>query len=343
MDKKILVKNIVDEFFREDFNRALLVTDNLKQIINIVKEKYKLNAIYLTDALSSIINEGVLNHLASYRAKTRRMKGFHNALWEYSENKISKENLHKIAKQSIRRSIITNTRNAYQSWVLLSLLNLVNCKLLVRQYNSDTNGYEFKYIDELPDELKYISLESQRDYKGIHPNFALEISGRFFSIFYEGPGIIEWNLYSKETDKTFWKLYGAPRPDIMIYSGQIDNIYSPSVKPFPIMKPDIIIECKEEGNWYKKLKQRSVYDGAKDWRNAAIESREQKKEKIDDLENVKEYLEIYSPKNLFLVSWKETPNKTCEELINSGITCINKVNFDKDKLIKIVETIKQSN
>jgi hypothetical protein len=320
MDEKLLIKKLINKFFREEFNKALLVADNLKEIVSRVKEKYKLADIELTDALSSIVKNGLLNHLVS-NAKTRSMKAFCNALRKYSKNEISEEKLYGTAKKSIGRSIGTNTRNAYQSWLLLSLLDLVNRRLIIEHYDWDIGKIEFTYIDELPIESRKISLRSGRGYEGIYPNFVIEVLGKTFSVFYEGPGIIRWRgKWRNEMINNIWKKYKIPRPDIMIYYGKFDNIYSPTSKPFPILKPDIIIESKEEENWYKKYR---------------------KKEGVNELEIVKEYMMDYKPKKFYLVSWEKTREDVCEELRNYGIICINEVNFDENKLGGVVEVFEQ--
>ncbi len=87
MDTSLLINDMINKYFREDFYKASLVADNLKQIMEETKRRYGLNAIILTDALSSIIENGFSEHLSSYRAKTKRMKTFHNALWKFSNGK----------------------------------------------------------------------------------------------------------------------------------------------------------------------------------------------------------------------------------------------------------------
>lgn len=149
LDEIKLINDIIIKFFREEFSKASLIIDNLKQIIEETKEKYGLDAITLSDALSSIVKKGFLNHL-------RSLKGFQNALLNYSNGKIIEEELYKTAKYSILRSLITNTRNAYQCWVLLSLLNLIDCKLMDTKY---------RYLNELPKKSRDIPLHPKHGIK----------------------------------------------------------------------------------------------------------------------------------------------------------------------------------
>ena len=309
LDEIKLINDVISKFFRDEFSKASLVIDNLKQVMEKTKEKYRLNTITLSDALSSIIEDGFLKHLSSYRAKTKRMKSFHDALWNYSNGKITEEKLYKTAKRSISKSLSTNTRNAYQCWVLLSLLNLINGKIF--------NPYYKKYLEELPKKSRYVSLISKKGEDEISPNFMIDVSGKFFSVFYEGPGPVSWKSREERNFAYIIEKHGyhSKRPDIMIYSGKIDNIYIPDEKPFPIRKnPFIIIECKEEADWYRKRRK----NGEK------------------EIDIVREYMQIYTPENYFLVSWEKTPEKVCEELKNAGITCLNDVAFNNSKLTEIV-------
>ncbi|KAA0015049.1 MAG: hypothetical protein FE041_00940 [Thermoplasmata archaeon] len=309
METSLLINEIINKYFKEDFYKASLVADNLKQIMEEAKERYKLKEIYLTPVLGDIVKKGFLKHFSS-PPKTSKALG--NALWKFSNGKISKEELYKTAKHSISGSLSTNTRNAYQCWVLLALLNLIECKLIDWCYK--------KYLNELPEKSRNISLKSKRGNKAIFPNFIMEVSGKFFSVFYEGPGAVGWGR--KEYEKIFTLLikeygYNSPRPDIMIYSGKVDNIYDVNEKPFPIRKnPFMSIECKEKADWYKN-----------------------KKKGKKEIDIVKEYKEIYSPKNYFVVSLEETPEDICKELETLDIICINNVGFDKNKLIKIASQL----
>ena len=219
--------------------------------------------------------------------------------------------MYKVAKRSISKSLSTNTRNAYQCWVLLTLLNLINGRIF--------DPYYKKYLDELPKNHDIsLVLASKKGEDKISPNFMIDVSGKFFSVFYEGPGAIRWRNKEERNFAYIIEKYGyrSKRPDIMIYSGKIDNIYDPNEKPFPIRKnPFMAIECKERADWYRKRRKNG--------------------EKESDI--VKKYKQIYAPENYFLVSWEETPEKICEELKNVGIVCLNNVAFNKSKLMEIVQ------
>ncbi|MCD6473548.1 MAG: hypothetical protein J7K47_01380 [Thermoplasmata archaeon] len=276
--------------------------DNLKKVMEEMKKKYGLNEIYLTDTLSRIVEKGFLDHLSSY---SETLKKFRKALWNYSDGKITEEELYKVAKRSISKSLSTNTRNAYQCWVLLALLNLINGRIF--------DPYYKKYLDELPKKSRYVSLVSKKDEDEIRPNFMIDVSGKFFSVFYEGPGAIRWRNKEERNFAYIIEKYGyrSKRPDIMIYSEKIDNIYDPNEKPFPIRKnPFMAIECKERADWYRKRRKNG--------------------EKESDI--VKKYKQIYAPENYFLVSWEETPEKICEELEANGIMCLNNIDFNRGKL-----------
>ena len=226
LDEAKLINDVISKFFRDEFSKASLVMDNLKKVMEETKSKYGLNEIYLTNALSRIVEKGFLDHLSSY---SETLKKFRKALWNYSDGKITEEELYKTAKRSISKSLSTNTRNAYQCWVLLSLLNLIDGKIM------DT---EHQYLDELPEKSKFISLSSKRIwYEEIEPNFIIDVSGKFFSIFYEGPGPIKWETENKKFT-ILLKEYGyfSRRPDIMIYSGKVNNIFIPDEKPFQFAK-----------------------------------------------------------------------------------------------------------
>lgn len=304
-NEETILNDIINKFFKEDFYKASSIIDNLRYIIEETKKRYNLENIKLTGALQKIVDMGFLAHIFSY---PKNAKKFRDVMWGFKENKIDENKLYRTVKKSIKSIFSINMRNAYQCWVLLALLNIKNYKLLDKQYKK----------------LKDLSLTSETN-ETIPPNFIMNVSGKFFSVFYEQPRPIG------KTKKTNGKIlillveqgYKTPKPDIMIYSGKIDNIYDPTEKPFPIRKnPFIIMECKESANWYKRVR-KNKYEG-------------KRKKEIDI---VKSYKKIYHPEHFFLISLEKTPENICNELEKYGIKCINNTGFEKSNLIEIANLL----
>ncbi len=64
LDEVKLINDVISKFFRDEFSKASLVMDNLKKVMEETKSKYGLNEIYLTNALSRIVEKGFLDHLS---------------------------------------------------------------------------------------------------------------------------------------------------------------------------------------------------------------------------------------------------------------------------------------
>ena len=64
LDEVKLINDVISKFFRDEFSKASLVMDNLKKVMEETMSKYGLNEIYLTNALSRIVEKGFLDHLS---------------------------------------------------------------------------------------------------------------------------------------------------------------------------------------------------------------------------------------------------------------------------------------
>lgn len=143
------------------------------------------------------------------------------------------------SRQALTTSFKTNIRTLYQSWVLAStvyLLGLEGAKIVYPEHGQ-------------------IMLERSGKQKAgiIPPNIVLRlIDGGEVSFYFEAPRPLGWEDTSDL--KRVWKLYVSLRPDIMIYSGRVLNIVNLSNPEIPIMRPDIIVECKELKDWHLRAR-----------------------------------------------------------------------------------------
>jgi len=119
------------------------------------------------------------------------------------------------------------------------------------------------------------------------------------------------------------------RPDILVYGGKIMDIFEEDLDP-PIKKPDVIIECKELEDWYRRTRELKEADkplSAEEWRwmwlqglwrglgrelgakvkPEEIEADLGKRIRLKEPELVKVYMKLYKPKKMILVTRCPTP------------------------------------
>jgi len=161
-----------------------------------------------------------------------------------------------------------------------------------------------------------------------------------------------------------WRLYVSLRPDILVYSGRVLDIVDLS-GAIPIKRPNVIIECKEMPDWYRRGR---ILKGhiarpltAEEWMSRWIRglweglgealgvSREQLGElieksksgvKIGEVDLVVLYKETYKPDLFILVSEPKLERSIKTELEARGIEVVDGVNIgDRGALRELSEVI----
>ncbi len=269
-------------------------------------------------------------------------------LHDLLRGKVSLEKFSLTAHAAITTSLKTNMRTMYQNWVFLSILRLLAY-----------HGFSMAYP-----ELGVLSLErhSKQKLGYIPPNAILtNQEGRALSFFIEAPRPITWE--DTQDLERIWKLYTALRPDMLVYGGSIYNIVKLDSDP-PILRPNVIIECKELADWYLRVRYMrgplAKPLTAEEWRSKwlkglriglaealgievgeldkMIESR--KTIKLKDEQIVILYKSIYKPDKMFVISRASTPCNVKRRLEDFGIEVIDNIGFDYRKLESVVEYLK---
>ncbi len=251
------------------------------------------------------------------------------------------------ASAAIRTSYRTNLRSIYQSWVLLEVLSTLG-----------ELGGRLIYPEH-----RYLSLDrSGKQRTGtIPPNAVVEVKGRgCLSFFVEAPRPIGWEDTS-DLSKA-WRLYTALRPDFMVYGGMILNILKPESDP-PVLRPNVIIECKELEDWY--LRSRDIRGPlakpltAEEWRAKWIEGlwvgladalgikkaevteviNEKRGLRLKEYQLVTLYKNFYKPDRMYLVSRTRVPEEVRKYLEGEGIYVVDGVGFNAGRLRELAEDL----
>ena len=186
---------------------------------------------------------------------------------DLARGEVNLESFRQTGLRSVKMSIQINLRTLYQNFVVLSIL--VNFSPL-----------EPEIIFPGQD---YIMLKRRvKGEKKLKPNFVIEANGKKYSFFVEA----------------LLGFSGGPRPDIMIYARHIEDIWRPN-EVGGIVPPDMIIECKEVQGWYERKSSSSIDAWWAEFYQRVGGIVRNNKVKVNELQIVKAYKEIYQPKEIF--------------------------------------------
>lgn len=250
------------------------------------------------------------------------------------------------ALSAINTSLRTNLRTLYQNWVYAALL--------IHVYRP---GAHIHYPEH---RVLGFERSGKQRLRWIPPNLVVWIPGHgYLSFFLEAPRPIAW----EDTGdlRRAWKLYTALRPDMMVYGGRILDMLDASNTP-PIKRPDVIIECKELIDWYRRT--RDVKGPlarpltAEEWRNKWIrglwegladvlgvekpgELGAEKKRgvRLSEVKVVELYRAVYNPRRMYLVSRYSVPGDVRSELEAHDIIVVDNVGFNPAELAGIAEDL----
>ncbi|MEM1619130.1 MAG: hypothetical protein QXU97_04180 [Fervidicoccaceae archaeon] len=237
------------------------------------------------------------------------------------------------ARAALTTSLRTNMRAVYQSWVLASILSRLG-----------ELGGRLVYPEH-----GYVPLDrSGRQRAGSIPSNAVVRIGRGeLSIFVEAPRPVGWE--DTRDLRSVWRLYVMLRPDMLFYSGRVLDIARLDGEGLPVLRPDAVVECKELSDWYlrsRELRGPSTRPlSAEEWMTKWLEglwvglsdalgvSEEEAAEiakksrgvRVSEVELVKLYARLYSPRRFFLVSRPVLPSEARRELESEGIEVVEGV------------------
>ncbi|RLF23707.1 MAG: hypothetical protein DRN15_05165 [Thermoprotei archaeon] len=334
------------ERLREDFVRweaggdlkvAIEWVEVFKRDLSAVEKELGLRGALLSKEFKSFV-EDPLAHL-----KKKIFIYLHDLL----RGKIRAEEFERTAGAAVRTSLRTNMRTVYQSWVFITLLRLLG-----------EQGARIVYPEH-----KCLLLERSGRQKagGIPPNCIIHLErGGSLSFFLEAPRPIGWE--DTEDLKKAWSLYTAMRPDMLVYAGEVMDIVRLGEDP-PILRPNIVIECKELSDWYLRAREirgpfakpltaeewrskwlEGLWEGLADVlgvkRSEAIAKVEEKKAmRLKDLQIVALYRSLYKPDAMFLVSRDKVPREVKSYLENRGIEVVDGVGFNMQNLKPLAERL----
>lgn len=250
------------------------------------------------------------------------------------------------ASAAVKTSLLTNGRSVYQYWAYVVLV-----------YHLAREGFRLIYPDDL---CLHLERTGRQRTGGIPPNAVLSDGVRALSLFIEAPRPVGWED-SGDLSRT-WKLYTALRPDILAYGGRVLNIVTLGGDP-PVLRPDVIIECKELDDWFKRGRElkgpitaplsaeewrerwiSGLYVGLADILNVRLSDvisklRERKGFRLRDPQIVILYKKFYEPRRMFLVSRAAVPADVRKALEEEGIELLEDVGFSEDQLSPVAKAL----
>jgi urease gamma subunit len=263
-------------------------------------------------------------------------------LFQYSfdlvRGRISFEEFHSKAVSALNTSFRTNMRSIYQSWVFASLLSIMG-----------ERGGRLIYPEH-----GFIPLErTGRQRSGsIPPNAIVELPSGELSFFLEAPRPVGWG--DSRDLREAWRLYVSLRPDILVYSGRVLDIVSREGGGPPILRPNVIIECKELDDWYDRVRElkgpfaRPIT--AEEWMSKWLEGlhkgladvlgveyrggderRRERGLRLKEYKIVALYKETFKPDSMILVSRKKIPAEVRSYLEDRGLSVIDGVEIGDKK------------
>jgi len=329
-------KFVLDIVGEESIEEARTWIKNLLKQLEEVKKELKLRGVTLTRELKSFMEDPLLHLKKKVFIYTFQLFSGNISLYEFASR----------ASAAVRTSLRTNMRSLYQTWVFLALLKKI------------TEGGRLVYPEH-----GYLYLERSAKQKTgiIPPNcIAKSVDGRTLSFFIEAPRPIAWEDTSDL--KRIWGLYVALRPDFLVYGGSVMNIVDLNNSP-PIKRPNIIVECKELKDWYKRARDLrgwwSKAISAEEWRalwlRGLIEGlaeaigvrakgdfkrkEERKGLRVKEYKLVQIYKKVYNPDLMVLITRTEIPSDIKREIENYGLEVYDNISFEDSKLSDVAEEL----
>ncbi len=289
-------------FFTKTIKNITVEVQRYNKLCDDVKLFYNIGYIFHSRAFNSFIKnpfEHIKQVLAGkiVRAINRRMKV---------------KRFNQIAKLTVKKCIDTNMRILFQNFIALSIL-----------YNLHDTDLKIVYPEN-----SWVHLDRKGHQHGgvIPPNYIIKVNGKYFSFFIEAPRPINWSLPVKFGEPL--PLHAAPRPDLMIYNGWIENIVEKSNSHQLIKPPKFILECKEVDGWWRNVRKSK---GA----GRIIRS----KEDLDAVQVIELYYKLYKPEKVFVISKVKVPRGVKYKLSLRGADTIDNTNLNPLAIKRLTEYI----
>jgi len=267
---------------------------------------------------------------------------------DLARGRLGPEEFYAKACAAVKTSLMTNGRALYQSWAYAALV-----------LHMARRGFRLVYPDDL-----HLHLErSGRQRTGaIPPNAVLSDGYRALSLFLEAPRPVGWE--DSGDLARVWKLYTALRPDMLAYGGRVLNIVVRDGEP-PVLRPGVIVECKELEDWYKRARElkgplasplsaeewrerwiSGLYAGLADVLNikvseVAAKLKERRGLRLRDPQIAILYKRFYEPREMVLVSRAPVPGEVKSQLEREGIWVIDGVGFNIEALAAVADILEE--
>jgi len=261
-------------------------------------------------------------------------KKLFNYAFDLARGRIGPGEFLRKGEAAVRTSLKTNMRSIYQDWVFAALLTLLG------------EGWGARLVYP---ETRVVALERTGKQRAgsIPPNAVVSLPRGELSFFLEAPRPLGWED-PRDLERT-WRLYVAPRPDVLVYSGMVLDIARPDSDP-PVERPDVIIECKEQGDWFTRVRDLrgpgSAPMRASEWRARWLRGLEEgladvlgvdrgslrdfasgrsRSLRVPEHRLLLLYREVYRPRRLYLVSRARLPGGLRGELESEGVIVVDGV------------------
>jgi len=352
--KRIKLTNSRCEEYLDIFRECTVYAYVEEEVLSEACKDVKLLIEFLDGAVNAVNGKGWLlsREMSSFvkNPVEHLKKKLTLYLYDLLRDKLSLEDYASKARAAITSSLNTNMRTLYEIWVLAALLRGFG-KL----------GSRLVYPEH-----GYVHFDRAGKQKAgiLPPNFAVSISGKgSLSFFLEAPRPIGWRDFKDL--KTVWRLYTTLRPDIMVYSGLVTNIVDLNSPDLPILKPQVIIECKEQSDWYIRARElkgplvstftfdewfkrwlSGLWTGLADVLGVSSDVLKEVVEgkrrgvRVTEVQLILFYKSMYKPEKFFLVSKPVLPGNTKKFLENEGVIVLESVQIGcKSCLENVVEDL----
>ncbi|MCS7385485.1 MAG: hypothetical protein NDF55_01910 [archaeon GB-1867-005] len=302
-----LIYDVADAYLNEKYKGEIekieLDISKYSRLCDDVKTFFGIKYIFHSKAFNSFIQDP-LSHIRDVLI---------SKIESSVKRKLALKRFNQIANLTVRKCIDTNSRILFQNFIALSIL-----------YNMYNYDIKVKYPPN-----SWVHLDRKGHQRGGHipPNYIIEMNGSYFSFFIEAPRPIKWSLPLKSEDEL--PLHAAPRPDIMIYRGWIENIVDEKSNATLIKSPDFIIECKEITGWWKSTRKSK---GIKHLTSGEVEN-------VDAVKVIELYRKLYNPGGIILVSKVKVPRGVKYKLSLRGVQTIDNTDLNPLAIKQIIEII----
>jgi len=315
--------------FRECVVLSYATRDSINRALVAVKELHKL----LGEVIPVIGGRGWLLPRETSDFSKNPLEHLKKKIILYTydllRRKLSLEEYAAKVRSAVNSSMRSNMRTVYEVWVVASILK-----------------HFLKYsVRVVYPEHGFIHFDRQGKQKAgtLPPNLVVDVPSRGYLSFYlEAPRPLGWRDFKDL--RQVWKFYTSLRPDVMVYSGLVLDIVDLSSSDIPVLRPDVIIECKELDDWFIRARDLkgpvnpvlTFDEWFKRWLSGLwtgladvlgvdssavrdVVEGKRKSIRVTEVQLVKFYKSVYKPSRFYLVSSPRLPEYVKSELEADGV------------------------